>query len=206
MRVIAAGLFVFVGLIAGIAVVSSLRPNAPVWLIGVGVLLFFAVLTIVALVIFNSPAKWRTQPRDHATVVKELDDQGLLASDSFTAKRAFQVEEFEDEGSHYYIELTDGSVLFLSGQYLYDYEPLDEERAGATVRLFPNSQFVVRRHNVKRYVVDVLCNGQVIEPEALLPAFSADDFRTNRVPDDGQVIKDRTFEQLKAERSKGPSG
>ena len=47
-------------------------------------------------------------------------------SERFTASRAFAVEEFEDEGSHYFVDLTDNRVLFLSGQYLYDYEPLED--------------------------------------------------------------------------------
>jgi len=51
-------------------------------------------------------------------------------------------------------------------------------------------------------VIDVLCNGSVIEPEIVAPTFDTDDFGTNRIPEDGQVIANKTFEQLKNERLK----
>lgn len=119
--------------------------------------------------------------------------------------RAFQVEEFEDEGSHYFLELADGSVLFLSGQYLYGYEPLESRSEIVRLRRFPNTEFTIRRHSVKRYVVDILCTGSVIEPEVLAPVFDTDDFGTDRIPSDGQIITDRSFEDLKARRLKRAS-
>jgi hypothetical protein len=201
-KVVFAGLLVFVGVTIGIAVVSSHWPTAPLWLLSIVMASLFLALTIAALVLFNAPGGWRLNKLDHAAVVKELEDQGLLASETFNAKRAFQVEEFEDEGSHYYLELEDGRVLFLSGQYLYDYEPLKHGNTIVQPRRFPNTQFVVRRHVAKHYVVDILCGGPVIEPEVLAPSFSTNDFGTERIPEDGQVIRDRSFEQLKDERLK----
>lgn len=126
--------------------------------------------------------------------IAEWDAEGLVTTDTFVARRAFQVEELEDEGSHYFLELEDGSVLFLSGQYLYDYE---EDFAGS--RRFPCSQFEVRRHREEGYALEIVCRGDVMEPEALAPPFREDDYR-NDVPEDGSVIRDKTYEQLRAER------
>lgn len=199
MRVLFAGLFVFAGMVTGVAVLSKLLPNAPGWLLGIVMMLLFFGLTVEALVIFNTPGGWRHKRKDPEVLVKELQAQNLLAVENFKAKRAFQVEEFEDEGSHYFLELEDGSVLFLSGQYLYEYETIKEGEEIVNPRRFPNTEFVIRRHSVKHYVVDILCNGLVIEPEVVVPAFSMNDFGTDRIPEDGQVIADRTFEQLKNE-------
>jgi len=201
-RLTFAGLFVFAGLAGGIIVVSSVLRNGPVWLMSTIMVLLFFGLTIAALVLFNYPAGWRRTKSDRAILVKELEGQGLLASESFKARRSFQVGEFEDEGSHYFLELEDGRVLFLSGQYLYDYEPVKEGDEIVRPRRFPNADFVIHRHRVKRYVVDILCNGLVIEPEVVAPRFSPDDFGTTNIPEDGQIITDRTFEQLKNERVK----
>ena len=44
------------------------------------------------------------------------------------------MEELEDEGVSYFLELDDGAVLFLSGQYL------DEDESP-----FPCTEFIVRR-------------------------------------------------------------
>jgi hypothetical protein len=93
-------------------------------------------------------------------------------------------------------------VFFLSGQYLYPYETLKKGKEMLRPRRFPNTEFVVRRHAIKRYVVDSLCNGLLIEPAVVAPAFGTDEFGTYRIHEDGQVITDRTFEKLKSERLK----
>jgi hypothetical protein len=202
-RVGFAGLFVGVGMGAVIALLSILLPNAPVWLLSaISVFLFFG-LVVVALVLFNTPGGWRRKKIDPEIVAKELQAQNLLTVETFKARRAFQVEEFEDEGAHYFLELEDGSVLFLSGQYLYEYEPVEKRHELVQQRRFPNAAFAIRRHTVKRYVVDILCSGSVIEPEVMAPAFDTDDFGTNRIPSDGQIFVDRSFEDLKSSRLKG---
>jgi hypothetical protein len=187
---------------AVIAVLSILLPSAPVWLLSaISVFLFFG-LVVVALVLFNTPGGWRRKKIDPEIVAKELQAQNLLTVETFKARRAFQVEEFEDEGAHYFLELEDGSVLFLSGQYLYEYEPVEKRHELVRQRRFPNTAFAIRRHTVKRYVVDILCTGSVIEPEVMAPAFDTDDFGTNRIPSDGQIFVDRSFEDLKSSRLK----
>ena len=203
MRAAFAGLFVVVGMGTGIALLSVLLPNAPVWLLSAVSLSLFFGLVVVALVLFNSPGGWRRKKIDPEIVAKELQAQNLLTVESFKARRAFQVEEFEDEGAHYFLELEDGSVLFLSGQYLYEYEPVEKRHELVQPRRFPNTEFAIRRHTVKRYVVDILCSGSVIEPEVMAPVFDTDDFGTNRIPIDGQIFTDRSFEDLKNSRLKG---
>jgi len=186
----------------GVVVLSIFLPHTPVWLLSITLTLLFLGLTIAALVLFNLPGGWRRKRQDPDVLVNELQAQNLLSVEKFNARRAFQVEEFEDEGSHYFIELEDASVLFLTGQYLYEYEALSKGKEIEHSRRFPNTEFVVRRHSKKGYVIDILCNGSVIEPEIVAPAFDTDDFGTNRIPEDGQIIRDKTFEQLKKERLK----
>ena len=126
--------------------------------------------------------------------VEELEDRGLLASTEYHATRAFGVEEFEDEGLSYFLELTDGRVLFLSGQYLYEYEPGAKEKRP---RAFPCSDFSVRRHKTEKYVVDLQCRGRVLEPEAIAKPFSESDWEEGRLPEDGEVIANMTYDAVK---------
>ena len=56
-------------------------------------------------------------------LIAELEAKNLVRREVFHARRAFQVEETEDEGSNYFLELANGRVLFISGQMLYEYEP-----------------------------------------------------------------------------------
>jgi len=93
----------------------------------------------------------------------------------------------------YYIELEDHRVLFLSGQYLYDHDAEDQPRT------FPCSEFVVQRHRIKGYVVDIVCRGAVLEPEAIAPPFYVHDFDKD-VPKDGEIIAGKPYDRLKNER------
>jgi len=122
---------------------------------------------------------------------------------SYRARRAFQIEEFEDEDSHYFIELEDGDVLYLSGQYLYEYEPIDDDSELNQERRFPCAELTIRRHRKKGFVVDILCGGTVLELDMLAPPFSKVDFQNDRAPEDGAVISDLSYDQIKVERASG---
>src|SRR5215831_9448645 len=123
MRLIAAGVFVFGGLLLAAAILGSFRvfEHAPGWLIGSTMAILLFGLLAASIWIFNpkgSDPLGRLTQEEH---LRELERLDLLSSDAHTATRAFGVEEYEDEGLHYFLELTDGSVLYLSGQYLYDF-------------------------------------------------------------------------------------
>lgn len=125
---------------------------------------------------------------------------GLLISESFRARRAFQVEEFDDEGSHYFVELEDERVLYLSGQCLYEYEPITDDSELNQPRRFPCSLFTVRRHKNDGCLIDIVCSGEVLEPEFVAPHFDKIDVKRGLIPEDGQIFRDKTYEQLKCER------
>jgi hypothetical protein len=129
-----------------------------------------------------------------------LEQAGLLLPEPYLAKRAFQVEELEDEGSHDYIELDDGGVLFLSGQYLYEYEPVFRRDRLERPRRFPCTRFSLRRHKEAGHLVDIRCEGPALEPEILVPAYTMDDFENERYPEDQTVLRDKSYDELKAER------
>jgi hypothetical protein len=199
MRLIGAGLFVFAGLLAAVAVLGSLGilDRAPVWLVALGLVIVLVVLIALAVWLLNRKGidSFGDKPLEEQT--RELEQQGLLESTEYQATRAFGVDEFEDEGISYFIELADGRVLFLSGQYLYDYEP---DAAESRPRRFPCSGFSIHRHKADGYVVDIQCRGRVLEPEAVARPFSDRDWTFGRVPDDGEMITTSTYEAIKRER------
>jgi len=196
MRVVGAGLFVFSGVLLMVALVGSQKAldRAPSWLIGLGISVVMVVLMVVSLWLFNARGSnpfGRMTEQEH---LHELERLGLLESTAFRATRAFGVEEFEDEGLHFFLELTDGRVLFLSGQYLYDYEPNPDI---GTQRLFPCTEFTVRRHKKEGYTAEIVCGGTVLEPEVMAPPFGKKVWQRNRVPEDGALITGISYDRLK---------
>lgn len=131
-------------------------------------------------------------PYDREKDVAELEAQGLLVSKSYSARRAFMVEEFEDEGTSYFIELDDGTVLFLSGQYLYDYGQDDESDNTP----FPCASFTVRRHRTEGYVVDIRCSGPLVKLDATAPHLTLEEMSSENALEDGQIIRDRSYDDV----------
>src|SRR5262245_21050528 len=80
---------------------------------------FFSAILFILIIRF---IRSLNEESDESQVLRLQKKDDLISGD-FKARRAFMVDEFEDEGIHYFIELEDNSILFLSGQYLYDYEP-----------------------------------------------------------------------------------
>jgi hypothetical protein len=123
----------------------------------------------------------------------ELEALGRLRRTDYRALRAFGVEELHDEGVHYFIELADRSVLYLCGQYLYDYEPsygLDD----AEPRQFPCSDFTVVHDHKNGATVDIDRRGDAFPLDLMAPhpRHNPLDFV------DRQTIANRSYEELKA--------
>ena len=202
MRLIGAGLFVFVGLLVMVALLGSQNAfdRAPGWLVSSGIAAWTIVLLFLSTRLFQSRDSNLFGTVSLEQQARELEAQGLLESAHFRATRAFGVAEVEDEGLHYFIELENGGVLYLSGQYLYDYEPIDDDPDLNQARSFPCTEFTIRRHKKEGFVVDIARSGRVIEPEVVTRAFTRSDWKENRVPEDGDIVKDKSYEALMRER------
>lgn len=156
---------------------------------------YLSVLIVVMAIILNYPRWPRRAMVNH--FADELEAQGLLVCTSFRADRAFRVDEFNEEGPHYFLELENGGgILHLCGQYLYAYEPFDGLR-----RHFPCTEFTVRRHAEAGHVVDLICGGLVIEPEVEAPPYREQDFKQRKVPEDGVILGGVDFDELRNERT-----
>jgi hypothetical protein len=86
----------------------------------------------------------RVLPTPRPPSLVELDALGKLRRVCFCAIRGFSVEEYEDEEPHYFLELDANRVLYLNGQYLYDYEPDAYGAESGRPRRFPCTQVVVQ--------------------------------------------------------------
>jgi hypothetical protein len=137
----------------------------------------------------------RTPPAEYLTE-EILMERGLIDVETFTAKRAFAIEEFEDEGPHYFLELADGRVLYLSGQYLYDLEEITGVPGWNQPGRFPCAHFQVKRHKLERYIASVEPLSPYMPPEAEYGSFTDEDVDADRIPEDGNILT-QPYDQLK---------
>ena len=182
-------------LIAGVAFASAAFALLKLFYhAGLGIIagVAFVYLSALMLTIANL-LDYPRLPRHPRTneVANDLERRNLLVYTHYRIERAFRVAELNGEGPHYFLGLENGGILHLSGPYLYNYEPGD-----GPMRYFPCTHFTVRRHAQLGHVVDILCDGLVIEPEAEAPPFSPSDFARGFVPEDGEILRHTTFDQL----------
>jgi hypothetical protein len=209
MRALLAGLFTIGVLLVCVGVVFHFFPHGfgPPWVMGVFFAFVLLVLAGASMFLFNRPGyRPSLSGKSFAEQMAGLERQGLLVTETYQAVRAFQVEEFEDEGLHYFIELADHGVLYLNGQYLCDYDEITDDPEFNQPRQFPCSQFTVVRHRTTGDVLHLQVAGPVLPVECRAPAFAKGDWKNNLVPEDGQIIRDRSYDQLKSERLKLKTG
>jgi len=195
LKTILAGLFVLTCVISVFASFDKIF-NVEKWsplVLGIILTVVFFGAMFVAIVIFNYK---KSNVKNQGMGIEELEKAGLVQRERYSAVRAFQVEEWEDEGSQYFVELDDKRVLFLCGQYLYEYEPADYEQPPVP-RRFPCVEFEVFRHRSTKNALDIVCHGAVIEPEFTAPPFTEEEHEKNQVPKDGNIIPNRSYDEIK---------
>jgi len=99
----------------------------------------------------------------------------------------------------HFLELGDGSVMVLYGQYLYEYEPIDDDPEVNQPRLFPTSEFTVVRPRNGDELLDLKVGSNVIGTRLIR---EPDDYQA--IADlgfklkDGEIVGDVTFDQVEA--------
>ena len=116
-------------------------------------------------------------------------DSGVAEVTTYDARQAIKVDEFEDEGIGFYIDIGDDKVLFLQGQYLYED---DEEKR------FPCTRFTITRTTHSHWVLDMECEGEYLSPVCVNPPFTDKDHKAGLAPEDGEILE-AEFERLKKE-------
>lgn len=175
----------FVALLIFIALFAIVFPiNFPPWLGLLLCALSFATGGTIAWFAMGRPS-----PKLTAFATPDYESLGLLTSRKFKAKRAFEVEPFEDEGPHFFIGLEDGKVLFLCGQYLFDYVEITDDPDLAQAATFPSTEFEVRSHKNEHWTHSVICRGQYLKPEIKLPHYSKRFMKKFGAPTDGEVFE-----------------
>jgi hypothetical protein len=99
----------------------------PAWGAGIAAVAMYIAFPILAMKV------WPAKPTPTTSMVAALEG-GSLASADYDVAEVVEVQELEDEGPHFFMDVGGGRTLFLSGQYLD--EPV---RAGR----FPSSRIRV---------------------------------------------------------------
>lgn len=115
---------------------------------------------------------------------------GTVTCTTYDVVDALRVQELEDEGSSYYLKLADGRVLFLQGQYLYEYEGAEPDgESKAEPARFPARRFTIERTAESGLVMGLRDFGALVSISGTLKPFTLEDHENDRVPQDGEVLQ-----------------
>ena len=131
---------------------------------------------------------YRSGTRRSETLRKDLKG-GKAQIRRYEAVDAIRVEEFEDEGTGFFLKLKDGRTLFLAGQHFYE---LEEEKK------FPCSSFEIVETPNAKWPLGFSCTGPYFPPSFKRGPFPKNEIKLGRVPCDGDLLE-VDFESLKKE-------
>lgn len=175
--------FIFMFLICVLLAVASIFPKSNEYN------LIFYISTIACLILSVYLA-YKIYPRKRKPKLEEVLDDTVEILD-VEASDAIKIEEFEDEGIGYYLNIGDGKVLFIQGQYLYD----DNEYENTDPKI-PSTRMTIHRGAVSKIVLDIRFVGEYLPPSHTNSPFTTEDYENNRVPEDGAILE-VDFESLK---------
>jgi hypothetical protein len=129
--------------------------------------------------------------------VRILERKKMLVSEEYAARRAFCVKATENEESNYFVELTDGRVVFLTGWFLHEYEPKLGGNEAPQPRRFPCTEFVILREKPHGRLIALVCHGSVLEPEIEAPNFGALLWEELGLEEDAMILERGTYDDIK---------
>jgi hypothetical protein len=178
------GIFAGIMVLGGTCIVSVFGRRVIPWLGSVyPTLALLGVGAICAFIVGYRAGKSTAASRGRNPDVKE----GVMEVLSVEASRAIRVDEFEDEGMGFYLDVGGGRVLFLQGQYLYD--DVDAKR-------FPCTRFELVRTLHSKTVFSLKCLGEYLTPVHTNPPFTPEEYTSDKGHYDGDELE-VPFESLK---------
>ena len=158
-----------------------------------------AALLALTLLLYGRRRVAAALRREHERHAEDLA-HGHATCTTYEITDALRVKEFEDEGSAYYLKLTDGRVLFLAGQWLYEYEEGEDDDGKPTPARFPCRRFTIERAAKSALFLDLEPLGPALPPSGTLPPFTDEDHEAGTVPDDGDLLT-LDFDSLRERRA-----
>jgi hypothetical protein len=122
---------------------------------------------------------WPETKKRHPDAMYEALVNGTLSSADYSIEEAVEIEEYEDEGQHYLLDIGNAQTLSLSGQYL---NSLVE--AGK----FSSSRIRVYWDTAEGCTFGIECLGAKILPSETLKPLTEAAYDQNIVPADREVL------------------
>lgn len=191
MRLILAALFAYVAAMVSIDLIpEGLMP----WAMIVAMPLVF----FLAIIVFNKGAIRRLFISDTEYLRRQLE-KGRAEKTTYRVTRALCFEDRRTSCMAHFLEIQDRKVMCLYGQYLYEYEPIDDDPEMNQPRRFPTSEFTVVRSLKDDVPLDLKVGSEVIGTKLIQ---EPDEYRViadlGFKLEDGEIVENVTFDEVEA--------
>lgn len=168
MRVILAAIFVFASALAVLGWLENIYPNdtLPWWTVPLPGLAGIAA-ALLSVFLFNAGFIRRLKGQSDRDYLNELLAKGEAVTEHYTVNAAISFEDLSTGSQAHLLDIGNGNVMCLYGQYLYDYEPIEDDPEINQDRKFPTRQFSVVRRLKDAEILVLAPGAEVVEPRCL---------------------------------------
>ena len=190
MRLVGALLYILGGLWG----LAQIMGEPPLWLFWVA----FFVLTFTSVPLFNEGLLRSLKRQSVEDSLKELVEKGKATSEVYTVNAAMSFNDLNTGSMVHLLDIGDERILCLNGQYLYDYEPVDDDPESNQARRFPTRQFTLIRRVKGSEVLSLQPGAEVVEPQLLEHPPMEKLYDLGFELTDGEIRAHVSFDQLRA--------
>jgi hypothetical protein len=143
------------------------------WGAGIAAVAMYIAFPVLAMKV------WPGKPAKPPLTMEGALDEGALGVADYDISDVVEIEQSEDEGLHFLLEVGEGKTLFLSGQYLY---------APVEAGHFPNSRVRVFWHTKHDITFGIQCVGARLFSSRKLSPLTDETVRSYEFPADRDLI------------------
>ncbi len=130
--------------------------------------------------------------------VERLEAEGKAARNEYQAIGAVSVEDLNTGSLMHFIDIGEGRILCLFGQYYYEFEPIDDDSDLNQPRRFPTKQFALLRSVKNDEVLGLFPGPEVFEPIVFDPIVKLEKlFDMGFELKDGEIVTDTSLDAVK---------
>ena len=117
----------------------------------------------ISTILFNEGLVRKLKGQSYEDYLKELLVNGKAKKEIYNVSASISFNDLSTGCMVHLLDIGNDSVMCLYGQYLYDYEPIDDEPELNQPRKFPTKQFSLIRRVKDSEVLDIEPGEEVLE-------------------------------------------
>ncbi|MFH2043851.1 MAG: hypothetical protein ABIK92_01745 [Pseudomonadota bacterium] len=175
----------------GMWILFQVVEEPPFWL---GITVWF-LLMFSSVVIFNEGFIRKLKRQTDKEYMKELLDKGKAKKETYNVDSALYFDDLNTGCAVHLLDIGNNQILCLYGQYLYDFEPINDDPEINQPRKFPTKEFSQIKRLKDNYILELIPGNEVVEPKIIKEPKIEEFYKLNPKLIDGKIINKLSFKE-----------